>query len=91
MTADDSARRWMHLAATAAAAVGRPFLIGVRAHNGTWFATCDGIEIDGSGPATATRAVVEALRQRAEKSVHAADQEIAKARATATALGVVIR
>lgn len=43
-------RKWEQMAAEAAAAVRRNFVVGVRGHNGTWFAHCDGIEYDGSGP-----------------------------------------
>ena len=44
----------------------------MRAHNGSWFAVCDGIELDGDGPASATYAVLAAIHDRTEREEHEA-------------------
>lgn len=65
------------LMADTAAVVDKTFVLGVRPHNGSWFANCDGVEVDGT-PAEAVRGVVDELTRNADWQRH-----LLRARATA--------
>lgn len=69
----------MEAAAEAAWATGKTFHIGVRAHNGSWFAHCDDIEHDGSDPESATYSVIRALKDRAHSQAASANAAVAAA------------
>lgn len=71
--------RWEKQAAELAAATGETVLVGVRAHNGSWFGHCGGEEWDAANPEQAVRSLQRAWKDRLEK-------EAWQARAAATSV-----
>lgn len=61
--------------ARAAWAQGATFLIGVRAHNGSWFAHCDGKEVDGANPADAAYSLIGVLTRKAKAAASQSNAE----------------
>lgn len=76
---------WRETAERVAAAMGANVLIGVRP-KGTWFAHCNGVEVDAAGPAECVRDLASRLRSDAEQRERIAE---ASARAAGRQLSVL--
>lgn len=77
---------WIKLAEAAAEAQGKNFMVGVRPMGKGWFAHCDGIEWDGSGPADAVASVIRSLQEKSSTTALAATREVKKLQDRAAAL-----
>lgn len=80
---------WEAQAKAAAEATGKLFAVGVRPFDKGWFATCDGIEWDGSTPAEAVKAVVRDLSERAARQSAEAQKERERALAVVNRLAAI--
>jgi hypothetical protein len=80
---------WEEAAARSAQAQRSTFLVGVRSHNGSWFAHCDGEEVDGSSAADAAFSLIDILWNKAVSRSWQAKSDAASAEQRAIEFGYI--